>query len=169
MLSLSEYEDIAVKIISKYKSKVGFIPLSDELIGYVIRYMAMADWKYEQSKLSHRDMDDDKKRAKWRQIRGVYGIKDYLKLEIRRRKTDCVDNYIIIDKDQEIIPVKNKKLKFLIKNAKLSPKEHVIIQELLSGNEIIQLVDYLGIKESGCKKLYESAIAKIRKIANRKE
>lgn len=157
MLSLAEYEKIANKLIYSWFKRNGHFKRTDELIGRVVRFMAVADWKYDEkkSKLS---------REKFRRMRGLYAIREYLKPS--KRKFIPLHDNMYNQSDEDTQSKSSRKVDFLIKNSLLSSRELSVVYSMLSASDLKTTSEGLGITYDQCCQLYKSAINKMKRISN---
>lgn len=159
MLTLKEYDAAALKVISNWRKKCGYVYASDELIGRVVRYMALADWKFNPAKgLS---------RYQFRQMKAIYAIREYIKEKKITRNMVSLDEYYnwyteLGDYNEKAA----QRVKFVMYNSGLSARENEIISIFLGGKTISQTADSLGISYEQCRRLYGAAIKKMKRLTN---
>lgn len=156
-MTLKEYEDAALKIISNWRKRNGKLTVSDELIGRMIRFMAFADVKYVEGK-------SQLSRYAYRQMRGIYAIREYVKEKKYRRRFANLDSHALWDDHPEYDDEVSRKLRFLIKNSGLNKQEKDVIQNTLEGLDKSQVADRLGINYEKCRNLYDSSIKKMKRL-----
>jgi hypothetical protein len=162
MLTLKEYELAALKIISKWRQIHGKLLVTDDLLGRMIRFMGIADWKYEEgkSKLS---------RHNYRQMRAIYAIREYLEEKKCRRKYEDLFIYNLWDDTPEYNEKAGRRINFLIKNANLNQQERLVIDDTLRGLNVVQIAENMGINYDKCRNLYESSVDKMRRLLLNKD
>lgn len=156
MLTLSQYEKIAYKLIHSWHKKKGRLAITDELVGRVIRFMAVADWKYDPAK-------SRLTRKKYRSMKGIYAIREYVKpaKAVFLPLDDNISNSSY--KENEVAA---RKVDFLINNAGLSRLEHSVIDGVLQEQSIGMIAESLGITDYKCYRVKDSAFSKIKRINN---
>lgn len=157
MLTLGEYEKIAMKLIMSYGRRNGHIRVTDELIGRIIRFMAIADWKW-------RDGKSRLNRMKYRRMHGLYAIREYLKPQ--KINFSLLHSNIQAKDVAEENKKSSNKLYFLIKNSSLSKLEKLIIDQYLVTENISLIAENLGISYDKARRSYYSALSKMKRVAN---
>lgn len=157
MLTLAEYDKIALKLIRSYGRINGGLKITDELIGRVVRFMAKADHKWEKGKSKLNEEE-------YRRMYAICAIREYLK-PAKRSFLPIHSN--ICNPDIAQTSDKNiAKVKFLVNNSNLTNKEQSVIDLFLADRDFGLIAQSLGITYNQCRKLYESAINKMKRISN---
>lgn len=159
MKTLAQYEKIAIKIINNAKQRYPKITLSDELLGRVIRYIAVADWKYNKKKAGKLTP------YQFRQMRGIYAVREYL----RELKEQYHHNYndwsVVLDKrritDNDTA---TRRADFLINNSQLTDVEKEVLMHRMSDHSFDQIAESLGMNPGQCREIYKRSIDKIRRL-----
>lgn len=164
MMTLQEYDEAALKILSNWRCKVGPIRYSDELIGRMVRFMATADWKYDPKKCNGMTMYD------YRQMRAIYAIREYIKeKKITRNRISLEDYYDWYTDPLEYNEKAAKKIKFIMHNCGLNTQENEMLSYFISGLTVSQAADKMGINYNKGRNLYKSAMNKMKKLTINKE
>lgn len=155
LLTLDEYDKLANKLTSIYKRKYKLRNISEEMLGTMVRYMAMADWTYDSSK-------SDLTQYQFRRQAGIYAIRYCLKGRKTKCFTDCSDDryddpnkaYNVITnriaQEEDYFSEYNIKespmaqVKFLIDNAGLSDNQKLFIRLRLEGNKSTKVAELSG-------------------------
>lgn len=156
MLSLAEYDKIAIKLIFSWCKNGGNIKYSSELHGRVVRFLCMADWKYDPKK-SKRTQEE------YRRMWGIYAIREYLKPS-KHEFFPLNDNmyYKNVSDNDKI----SRKINFLINNSGLTSREFSLIDKILSCGDISISCESLGITYDQGRKLYKSALYKMKRVSD---
>lgn len=126
-MSLSAYTLAAEKVVSKAKKYYKKLKLTDDLVADIVRYMAIADESYDETKSNGHG------RQSWRQQWAIYAIKKHLNRNIR--KTVVYNDWIKVkDNSNEVdLSTVSQRLDFLINNSNLTKKEATVINYLREG------------------------------------
>ncbi len=180
MLTLSQYDKIATKILSTYRKRRGFLYESDELMHAIVYAMALADYTYTE------ELSNGRTRESYRRQRALFAIRRYLSR--RKRKIDpvsihCGDSVRIrdfvddkmavnfspyVDDDFSMKSSRRVQLQYLFGNADLSPFQLDVIRMYLECYTISEIVSTLGRERKTVQACLKGAVRKMRRISRRK-